>query len=210
MFNLPVANCCGTIISRQTDCLKPQSLLRSALSPARTSSPAVRRQWNVVDTPSPIHFKTGGSCFVKICQVGSHSPLRSNVKRCQTQSDAVKCFRLKNTGAWKWHPFSDKLINSPKNVMNTNYSMDPVPPASKGGQESPESPLKKTNRILRWKCGWSIELGKSWPKHSETMDFTVKQRAFLQIFPSDQRSWPTSWPKTSRKVVETSINGWTV
>ena len=89
-------------------------------------------------------------------------------KQCQTQSNAVKRCQMLETQkllapgkVFCFQMFSDKLINSiqlhstpfnsiqlhstPLKHHDTNYSIDPVPPASKGGQDSPESPWKKKN-----------------------------------------------------------------
>ena len=202
-----VAICCNTIIPRQTACLKPQLLLRSTLSLSRASSPAVCCQWTDVDTPKrypAIHFKYLQtwlshvmSCWVTFAWT----------KRCQTQSNIVKrCQMLQTQNSWRLKSvfvfrFSDKLINSiqlhstPLKHHDTNYSIDPVPPASKGGHDSPESPWKKTNSDVAMETvpGWSMNW--CWQKSAETsrnygfyMDFTMKHRGLLQIFPSDQKN----------------------
>ena len=134
-----------------SNCLKPQSLFRSALSPSRASSPAARFQWTDVDTPErypAIHFKNGHvTCYVMLGHIRlyyNHEAMSNAVKRCQTLSNASDSKLLAPGKVFCFQMFSDTLINSPQNI-------DPVSPASKGGQESPESPWKKKTQILKWK-----------------------------------------------------------
>ena len=137
--------------------------MRSTLSLSRASSPAVCCQWTDVDTPKrfpAIHFK---HLQTWLSHVMSCWVTFTWTKRCQTQSNIVKrCQMLQTQNSWRLKSvfvfrFSDKLINSiqlhstPLKHHDTNYSIDPVPPASKGGQDSPESPWKKITHILRWK-----------------------------------------------------------
>lgn len=139
-------------------------------------------------------FKHG---WVMLCHVGLRSPVRKNVKSCQLLQ-TQNSWRLKSVFVFR---FSDKLINSiqlhstPLKHHDTNYSIDPVPPASKGGHDSPESPWKKTNSDVAMETvpGWSMNW--CWQKSAETsrnygfyMDFTMKHRGLLQIFPSDQKN----------------------
>ena len=94
-----------------SNCLKPQSLFRSALSPSRASSPAARFQWTDVDTPErypAIHFKNGHvTCYVMLGHIRlyyNHEAMSNAVKRCQmlqTQSSwrleksfVFRCFQI--------------------------------------------------------------------------------------------------------------------
>jgi hypothetical protein len=96
MFEMCFAIPCDTMRYHHTmsNCLKPQSLFRSALSPSRASSPAARFQWTDVDTPErypAIHFKNGHvTCYLML----GHIRLYYNH---EAMSNAVKCFRLKTS-----------------------------------------------------------------------------------------------------------------
>ena len=90
------------------------------------------------------------------------------VRLYEKMSKAVNCFRLKTLGAWKVFSLSDfqiksiqlhstpfnsiQLNSTPLKHHDTNYSIDPVPPASKGGHDSPESPWKKERRCCDGNC----------------------------------------------------------
>ena len=154
MFEMCFAIPCDTMRYHHTmsNCLKPQSLFRSALSPSRASSPAARFQWTDVDTPErypAIHFKNGHvTCYLMLGHIRlyyNHEAMSNAVKRCQmlqTQNiskllapEKVFCFQM----------FSDKLINSPKNI-------DPVlRPREARNRPSHLWKNKNKNRILRWK-----------------------------------------------------------
>ena len=94
-----------------SNCLKPQSLFRSALSPSRASSPAARFQWTDVDTPErypAIHFKNGHvTCYVMLGHIRlyyNHEAMSNAVKRCQMlqtqnswrleKSFVFRCFQI--------------------------------------------------------------------------------------------------------------------
>ena len=85
------------------------------------------------------------SCYVMLGYVRLNQKMSNAVKHSQTLSNASDSKLL----APFVFRFSDKLINSiqlhstPLKHHDTNSSIDPVPPASKGGQDSPESPWKK-------------------------------------------------------------------
>ena len=190
-----------------SNCLKPQSLFRSALSPSRASSPAARFQWTDVDTPErypAIHFKNGHvTCYVMLGHIRlyyNHEAMSNAVKRCQTLSNASDSKLLAPGKVFCFQMFSDKLINSPQNI-------DPVLRPREARNRPSHLEKKNSDFEMETVPSWSMDWlrwenlnRKQWITH----DFTMKHRGLLQIFPSD-RSWWTSWPKTSRKVVGITV-----
>ena len=172
-----------------SNCLKPQSLFRSALSPSRASSPAARFQWTDVDTPErypAIHFKNGHvTCYVMLGHIRlyyNHEAMSNAVKRCQTLSNASDSKLLAPGKVFCFQMFSDKLINSPQNI-------DPVL-RPREARNRP-SHLEKINSDFEMETvpSWSMDWlrwenlnRKQWITH----DFTMKHRRLLQIFPSDR------------------------
>ena len=164
-----------------SNCLKPQSLFRSALSPSRASSPAARFQWTDVDTPErypAIHFKNGHvTCYVMLGHIRlyyNHEAMSNAVKRCQMlqtqnswhleKSFVFRCFQI------NW--------STPLKTL-TQSCVQGRPGIARVTCE------KKINRILRWKLfpvdqwiGWG---GKNIKRnHPETMEFTMEDRGLLQ------------------------------
>ena len=149
------------------------------------------------------------SCYVMLGYVRLNQKMSNAVKHSQTLSNASDSKLL----APFVFRFSDKLINSiqlhstPLKHHDTNYSIDPVPPASKGGQDSPESPWKKKLGCCDGNCSRLINelvLTKISGNIPKPGNFTMKHRGLLQIFPSDQKiDEPVD--RKSGKVVGTSI-----